>query len=30
MKNGHQIDEVHGYFKGICKQCLDKEERNNG
>ncbi|RLF59912.1 MAG: transcriptional repressor [Thermoplasmata archaeon] len=21
----HQIDEVHGYFKGTCKKCLEKE-----
>ncbi|PIS27740.1 MAG: hypothetical protein COT43_08980 [Candidatus Marinimicrobia bacterium CG08_land_8_20_14_0_20_45_22] len=20
--NGHQIQEIHGYFKGICKDCL--------
>lgn len=20
--SGHQIDEVHGYLKGICKECL--------
>ena len=20
----HQVDEVHGYFKGICKKCLSK------
>lgn len=24
---GHRIDEVHGYFKGVCKSCLEK---NNG
>ncbi len=23
---GHQIDEVYGYFRGICKKCLKKEE----
>lgn len=22
---GHQVDEVHGYFKGICKDCLQKK-----
>lgn len=22
---GHQIEEVHGYFKGICKDCLEKK-----
>lgn len=21
---GHKIDEVHGYYKGICKKCLKK------
>ena len=23
---GHRIDEKHGYFKGICKDCLEKEK----
>ena len=23
---GHQVDEIHGYFKGICKDCLKKED----
>ncbi|MFW6122360.1 MAG: Fur family transcriptional regulator [Petrotogales bacterium] len=23
---GHQIDEVYGHFKGICKACLQKRE----
>ena len=23
---GYQIDEAHGYFKGICKECLQKEK----
>ena len=22
---GHRVDEVHGYFKGICKDCIVKE-----
>ena len=22
----HQIDETHGYFKGICKNCLETEK----
>jgi Fe2+ or Zn2+ uptake regulation protein len=22
--NGHKINEVHGYFKGICKECIKK------
>jgi len=24
---GHNVDEVHGYFKGICKKCLKKGDR---
>jgi Fe2+ or Zn2+ uptake regulation protein len=24
-KSGHFVDEVHGYFKGTCKNCLKKE-----
>lgn len=24
---GYRIDEVHGYFKGICKECLRREDR---
>lgn len=27
LESGHRVDEVHGYFKGICKKCLKK--RNN-
>jgi Fe2+ or Zn2+ uptake regulation protein len=23
--DGHRIDEKHGYFKGVCKDCLEKE-----
>ncbi len=26
--NGHKIEEVHGYFKGICKNCLKKGEKD--
>ena len=22
LESGNQVDEVHGYFKGICKKCL--------
>ena len=22
---GHKVDEIHGYFKGTCKDCLEKE-----
>ena len=25
--SGHRIEELHGYFKGICKECLKKEKR---
>lgn len=25
---GHQIEEVHGYFKGICRDCLKKGKKN--
>jgi Fe2+ or Zn2+ uptake regulation protein len=24
---GHKVQEVHGYFKGICKKCLKKGEK---
>ncbi len=24
---GHRIDEIHGYFKGICKKCLNNGKR---
>ena len=23
---GHQVEEIHGYIKGICKECLKKGE----
>lgn len=26
---GHRVDEIHGYFKGICKSCLEKEGERN-
>jgi len=25
--HGHKITEQHGYFKGICKSCLEKEHK---
>jgi len=28
VNQGHRVDEVHGYFKGICKECLQKKGRN--
>ena len=30
LKNGHQIDDVHGYFKGICSSCIKKREKQDG
>jgi len=27
-KEGYRVDEAHGYFKGVCKECLKKEKRN--
>jgi len=29
-QSGFKIEEVHGYFKGICRDCLKKEEMENG
>lgn len=26
--DGHKITELHGYFKGICKECLQKAKEN--
>ncbi|OYT58749.1 hypothetical protein B6U81_07325 [Thermoplasmatales archaeon ex4484_30] len=28
LNGGHRVEEVHGYFKGICKDCLKKEVKN--
>lgn len=25
--SGHRIEEIHGYFKGICKDCLQKKRK---
>jgi len=25
LECGHKVEEVHGYFKGICKNCMKKE-----
>lgn len=25
--DGYRVDEVHGYFKGICRDCMDKEHK---
>jgi Fur family peroxide stress response transcriptional regulator len=32
IAGGHRVEEVQGYFKGICKKCQteEKERRNNG
>ena len=24
LESGHKVEEVHGYFKGICKKCIKK------
>jgi len=24
LESGHKVEEVHGYFKGICKKCMKK------
>ena len=28
LECGHNVEEVHGYFKGICKDCLEKEKKH--
>jgi Fe2+ or Zn2+ uptake regulation protein len=30
LENGHKVEEVHGYFKGICKECMKKGMDKNG
>lgn len=25
---GHKVEEIHGYIKGICKECLKKGKKN--
>jgi Fe2+ or Zn2+ uptake regulation protein len=27
--DGHKIEEIHGYFKGLCKKCLKKGRKQN-
>lgn len=27
-KNGFQIEEIHHYYKGVCPECLGKENGN--
>ena len=29
MNQGHRIDEVHGYFKGVCNNCLKNRGKNS-
>jgi len=29
LQGGHRVEEVQGYFKGICKKCQTKEKRMN-
>ena len=28
LECGHNVDEVHGYFKGICIECKNKENKD--
>ncbi len=30
LECGHNVEEVHGYFKGICKKCMNKEKIKDG
>ena len=30
LECGHNVEEVHGYFKGICKNCMKKEKNKDG
>jgi Fe2+ or Zn2+ uptake regulation protein len=30
VKGGHQVYEVHGYFRGICKNCITKGRSKSG
>jgi Fe2+ or Zn2+ uptake regulation protein len=30
LEYGHRIEEVHGYFKGKCKECIDGEINEHG
>ena len=30
LECGHKVEEVHGYFKGICKNCMKKEKNKDG
>ena len=28
LECGHKVEEVHGYFKGLCKKCMNVENKN--
>ena len=28
LECGHEVEEVHGYFKGLCKKCINKVKKN--
>lgn len=28
--DGNQVEEIHGYFKGLCKKCLKKRRKQKG
>jgi len=30
LEQGHKIEEVHGYFKGKCRECIEKEINQYG
>lgn len=30
LEGEHRVDEVHGYFKGVCKSCLDRQRKDAG
>jgi len=30
LKGGHKVEEVHGYFKGICETCIKKQPKKTG
>ena len=30
VQGGHHVEEVHGYFKGVCKDCIKKGRNAHG
>jgi Fe2+ or Zn2+ uptake regulation protein len=30
VHGGHRVEEVHGYFRGICKECIKKGRNSTG